>query len=246
MAVTRLDQIEILRRVVKSLRDTDIEIIVISYREPYLLSEELYEQRRVTVLFLPLFPRIDLATEVLFGRVSPRPLPYVPVSVPGIARREIDLGAPVAEFRGSLARDCSEIIKEESGSVQEGDEEVKEKAEYSGAIEETDAGGFKDHKVPLFPGLFWALLGSLGGCFVFLLVPGRKFAAHEKGRTAPRFNKQDILWTSFWGIGGVLILFLLAWGLDFFPIVAVREFLAGDWGLVRLFIPPVCSKIFQG
>jgi beta-N-acetylhexosaminidase len=89
------DQAEILVRTAERLRDT--KLVVLLYREPYLLPAHLYLQANVTVFSLSaLDPK--LSASLLLGKLRPRPASYLSLTIPGVVRREIELGVPVQNF----------------------------------------------------------------------------------------------------------------------------------------------------
>ncbi|HEX2832295.1 MAG TPA: alpha/beta fold hydrolase [Thermoanaerobaculia bacterium] len=93
--VVTADQAEILVRLCERLQDRPI--IVLLYREPHLLPASVYLQSNVSVISLP-GPDSRLSADVLLGRVTPRPATYLALTIPGVLRREIELGMPVQNY----------------------------------------------------------------------------------------------------------------------------------------------------
>lgn len=97
--VITYDQAEMLARVCERLRNnSSIEIIVLLYREPYLIPNSVYRQRNVTVISLSLFPSFTRTVNLLTGRFLPKPVSYLSLSVPSIIRRNNNAGAPVVNL----------------------------------------------------------------------------------------------------------------------------------------------------
>lgn len=84
MGVMNDEHIRMLERVCKALGETDKQIIVLLYKEPYFLPRTIYEQRNVSVLYLSPLPSGSVGAELLFGHKSPKgaydlPVPLVDI-----------------------------------------------------------------------------------------------------------------------------------------------------------------------
>ena len=62
-----------------------IRIVILLYREPSVLPQRIYRQQNTIVLFLSPLPDMRTAAEVLYGKIRPKPVSYLPLAVPDLA-----------------------------------------------------------------------------------------------------------------------------------------------------------------
>ncbi|UCH96327.1 MAG: glycoside hydrolase family 3 protein, partial [Candidatus Aminicenantes bacterium] len=97
-------QIKVLERVCNIFRNNrEKMIIVLVLREPYFVPGGLYLQKNTIFIYVPALPTMAIAKDVLFGRINPNPVSFLPVSIPGpphsahnLVDRAAVLGQPVA------------------------------------------------------------------------------------------------------------------------------------------------------
>jgi beta-glucosidase-like glycosyl hydrolase len=92
------DHIKILECLINKLENLPIkkpDILVLLFREPYLIPKGIYDNRNVSVLFLSSIPDMRLAADLLYGKIKPKPVDYLPLSIPGSVDRSTDMGASI-------------------------------------------------------------------------------------------------------------------------------------------------------
>lgn len=85
------EHIRILEATCEELRSRQTQIVVLMFKEPYLLPEKIYRQPNVSVLFLSHEPSVATAVGTLLGDIMPNAVGQVSVSIPHIVR-EVDPG----------------------------------------------------------------------------------------------------------------------------------------------------------
>lgn len=85
-AIVTRPQIEIMERLRNHLENDLLHthVIVLLFKEPYLLSRSIYKHPRITVLHLSAFPNLTRAADVLVGRITPKPAQFSALNAPRI------------------------------------------------------------------------------------------------------------------------------------------------------------------
>jgi len=83
-AIVTRPQIEILERLHARLTEDlpSVYVIVLLFKEPFLVSRSIYENKMITVLNLSAFPDLTKAAELLVGQISPKPAQYSALNAP--------------------------------------------------------------------------------------------------------------------------------------------------------------------
>jgi beta-N-acetylhexosaminidase len=142
------DHIEVLKCLAPKLENTPI--LVLLFREPYLIPKDIYDKKNVSVVFLPSIPNMHLAADLLYGNIQPKDASYLPFSIPSLINRSKAKGASIIPcFVGKCA-------KEDNSSP------------VSGPISQ-----------PGILPIWWSLLSGLIGAVLFFVFPREKLKFSE-------------------------------------------------------------------
>jgi len=93
-------QVRILETVCEAYReDHEKRIVVLVFLEPYFIPGRLLKQTNTVFLSAPSHPNMEAAGDALFGRIVPKPISYLPVSIPGEVDRKAILGQQIKPLK---------------------------------------------------------------------------------------------------------------------------------------------------
>ena len=174
------DHIEILKKLVTKLEN--LPILVLLFREPYLIPKEIYEKSNVSVFFLSPIPDMRLAADLLYGNIQPKTVANLPLSIPGLIDRSTSMGESIIPCPDDICgkKDCFTLPKPHKPPIW----------------------------LPLLGGLFWSLLSGLIGSVLFFVIPRGKLK-WVKGNTS-QYNMTDLCWTLMVGLAAAVIVYFLS------------------------------------
>lgn len=116
--------VELLERVVDRLDQMPgTRILVLLFREPYLISNSTYENPKVSVISMTAFPDPAKAVDVLLGKLMPKPSPYASLSFDRMkvsTENEIGVSTGARPCGGAFELGSEEATEDQSGELNGG------------------------------------------------------------------------------------------------------------------------------